>query len=358
MTYKIWNRLVVFLIAFLMLGIMLFNYIIDPYFVFNSPRYEGINKIKVTSIDSHMTKFYTAKRANPNVLLIGTSRIEHINPIHVEKYLSGKVYNLGLLGSGIDVQKRNIEYFIKNKNINTIILSLDFFSFNPSNVSSNKLRFSNDFSDDYLDSLLSVSTLKRSIKTFKFNFKGVTQSVDYDSGWRSYRSNYKQIQKLGTQYTKNLLEKNIKKFSSQEVHFNNPKFLKPHAIDANLKVLADIISICKSNNVALHMFISPIYSEITDLIYKRGYGETYDYWKESLASYENIYDFSGYNSITKDISNYIDGSHYKDILSPLILAKVFKDKSVKIPHDFGVLLNKKTLKCVVDNQNKRESINE
>jgi hypothetical protein len=358
--YKKFNKIILITIGSLLGLIISFNYIIDPYYVFNSPKFENINKIKFSTIDSHMSKFYTAKRAKAKVLLIGTSRTEHINPKYLQKYYNDKIYNLGLLGSGIDVQRDNIKYFVEKEGVKTIFLGLDFFAFNPINVAKYKTiqdtRYSDNYFNDYLDSLLSIRTFRKSIKTLKSNLKSKHISMYYDTGWRSYYSNYQNIKKDGIEYIKKLSIKSLKLYTSKPYNLNHPPFKKPHSIDTPMNKLKEIINLCKKHNVELHMFISPIYSDMTDTIYSHGYGKTYDYWKRELCEYNNVYDFSGYNSITTDISNYIDGSHYQTKIAKIMLAKIFNDNSVNVPADFGIILNSKNIDSILLKQNNKVTL--
>lgn len=357
MNYKKWNRILIFSVSLLLSLTMVFNYIIDPYSVFNTMQIDGINKIKNNTMSSQITKFYTAKRSDAKVLLIGTSRTEHINPEFLQRYTNDKIYNLGLPGSGVDVQKKNIEYFIEKRNISMIIIGLDFFSFNPKNIDqeaeSRSSRYQDDYLSDYLDSLLSIKTLKKSIKTLKDNIKNEHLGIDYTNGWRNYENDYNLIKKYGNSHIERKVVEQIKDYSSKIYNFNYPPFKEPSSISKPLNELKEIVQLCKENNVKLYMFISPLYSEITDLIYKRGYNETYTYWKKELSKYENIYDFSGYNSITTNLSNYVDGSHYQTKLAPLMFAKIFNDMSVDVPLDFGIVLNSKNIDAILKQQDLR-----
>lgn len=342
MNYKKFNKITLFSILIAFFAIILFNFIIDPYHVFNLFNIKGVNKIKNHSIDDAMSKFHAARVSNATVLLIGTSRTVHINPKYLQKYFpNNTIYNLAIQGSSASLQKNNIEYFIKHSKVKTIIYGLDFFAFSPYSYKEETLknaRYNDDYINDYLDSLLSIRTFRKSIKTFQDNIKSKEQKIDYSNGWGTYYDKYNEIEKNGNDYIKNNIEKQLKVLSLQPQNFNYEPFKKPNSINNSLNNLKDIVDLCKNNNVELHMFISPIYSEIVDLIYYREYDRSYHHWKKELAKYGNVYDFSGYNSITTDLSNYIDGSHYQTKLAPLMFAKMFNDKSVDVPADFGTIL--------------------
>jgi len=359
LSFKKWSKKLIGFIFLSFAKTVLFNFIVDPYAMFNTVKIDGFNKIKNHTINDAMSKFYNARNSNPTILLIGTSRTEHIHPKYLAKYEDGKIYNLAIGGSGLSTHKKNIEYFIKNYKIKTIVYGVDFFSFSPYNkpsASSKYSRYENYFYNDYLDSLLGFKTLRRSIRTVKENLRNKENKREYDIGWATFANDYSHINLLGDKYIRKNINKILKVFSIAKDSFNYEAFKEPQSIDKNLLQLSEIIQLCNENKVKLHLFIPPIFSEITDLIYHKKYDRTYKYWKKSLAQYGNIYDFSGYNSITKDLHYYIDGSHYNKEVGKLILAKIFNDQSIKVPDDFGIILNKNNIDDILKNQEKEVKI--
>ncbi|MDA7818360.1 DUF1574 domain-containing protein [Sulfurimonas sp.] len=361
MKHNQWNKTIIYSIIILLTSIISFNYIIDPYFVFNSSQINGLNTIKRNTVSAKMSKFHTAKRSDAKIMLFGTSRTEHINPLYLKKYTDNKIYNMALPGSGINSQAENIKYFVEKKGVTTVFLGVDFFSFNPfhtdDKTESQNIRYKDDYTKDYMDSLLSIRTFRKSIKTLKDNLKSKKHNIDYYTGWRNYNDDYSHIEKEGNIFIEKNVIKQIKLYSSKRYNYNYPPFKEPSSLEEPFRYLKQIQDICEKNNVKIYMFISPLYSRITDLIYSRGYDKSYHRWKKELSKYENIYDFSGYNSITTDISNYIDGSHYQTKLAKFMFAKIFDDKSVDVPSDFGIILSSKNIDKVLLEQSKRAKIN-
>lgn len=354
MKYKRYNKNLLFFTLATLLLIVSFNFLIDPYHVFNAPKFEKINATKNHTINHNMSKFYAAKLANPTVLLIGTSRTAHVHPKYLQKYFPNeKIYNLAIPGSGIVSQKDNIEYFIKHHKIKAIVYGVDFFAFNPTNNvpnSKEKIRYSDDFTKDYMDSLLSIRTLRKSIKTLRDNIKGKYQHLDYEIGWDTYENDYLLIQNKGIPYIEAKTSIELQTLSTQEKHFNYAPFKEPSSIAKPLEDIEKIVQLCKENGVALRMFISPIYAPIVDIIYNKGYDKSYHFWKRELAKYGSVYDFSGYNSVTKNIANYIDGSHYQTALAESIFAKIFHDTSIEVANDFGVVLSVQNIDMLLREQ--------
>lgn len=356
MKYKKFNKLVLLSIFITFISTILFNFIIDPYYVFNTFKLKGVNTIKNNSISEEITKFYTARLSDPSVLLIGTSRTECINPMYLQKYFpDDRIYNLAIPGSGVSSQKNNIEYFIKHKDIKAIVYGLDFFAFNPinNNFEIKEDRYSDNYTKDRIDSLLGMRTLRKSFMTLKENIKNEHSKRDYSNGCVNNNDEYLEISKNGDQYISKNIDRIIDKYSSAKTFYNYAPFKKSNSINDSLTELQKIIQLCNNYNVKLYIFISPINTRLTDLIYKMELEDTYQHWKKELSKYENIYDFSGYNTITTDLSNYIDGSHYQTKLAPLMFAKMFNDKSVDVPADFGIILNAQNIENILIEQNKK-----
>ncbi len=330
----------VFIIVLLSLcSIITFNYFINPYGVFVHDKSKEL--VKNRSINSEMTKFYYASYKNPDVLIVGTSRLEHINPKYLKKYLKGSIYNIGVKGSGIKTHYNIIKYFTSKKNVKTIILGLDFFSFNPVNIQNINIlqsRYSDYFINDYKDSLLSFRTFRKSISTLMDNIKDKKAKINFQTGWESYNDDYLTYEKYGDDWLDKRVNSHFPNFGQDKHFFDNPRFKNPKSIDRGLKILDDIIKHCKEYNINLILFTTPIYYKIYDVIKGRGYGNTYKYWKKSLSKYNFIYDFNYKNGITKDYKWYIDASHFQSRLGKLIFARIYNDKDIVLPSDFGRLL--------------------
>lgn len=340
MNKKKWVTIVLTLSTSTILFIITFNYIINPYNVFSHTIYSGVTKDNL--VNDEVTKFYSAKRANPKVLLIGTSRTEHINPKYMQKYTKDKVFNLGIKGSGISTQYNMIKYFIHNTEVKTIILGLDFFSFNPASTHNyqdiSKTRYTNYFFDDYKDALFGFRTFRKSLNTFFDNIKNKQPRLNHNNGWDSYNNEYNRLKKNGDDWLKEKINASFPNFGINKLFFDNEEFKNEFSINEELSILDDIISLCKKSNIELKIFTSPVYYKVYEVIKERGYSNTYKYWKESLSSYGIVYDFNYKNSVTQNYKHYIDASHYQSKLGKLIFAKLYNDQIPELPNDFGVLL--------------------
>lgn len=338
------KRWIQFILTVSIIGVVctiIFNYLINPYHVFSHDYLKKYNQVKDNLVDDEMSKFHAAKDANPDVILVGSSRVEHINPKYLEAYTKGKVYNLGVKGSGLSTHYKLIKYFITKQKVKTVILGLDFYAFSPANIGNYKdiknTRYDNSFLDDYLKALLSFRTFRKSILTLKDNLKYKDPRILWENGWDTYAHEYPNIKNNSDDWHLKKVDSAFPNFGIDKHFFGNEAFKKPHSIDKGLEILSEIIKLCELHQVGLKIFTTPVYHRVYDVINERGYSNTYNYWKQSLKKYNRIYDFNYKNSITKNHKNYVEASHFKSFIGEYIFAKIYQDKE-KTVEDFGYLL--------------------
>jgi hypothetical protein len=74
-----------------------------------------------------------------------------------------------------------------------------------------------------------------------------------------------------------------------------------------------------------------------------GYYDEFEKFKRELVKITNYIDFTGHNSINQNSENYWDSAHVRVETTLPVMAKVFNDKSVDVPSDFGVLVKKENI---------------
>jgi hypothetical protein len=316
------------------LGII--NYIVDPFNIFNTqylPYQFQRNErfIKIAYLDKHHNHF--------NSYLIGSSRIGTTNPEILNSYISGsKFYNMTLSSATLADELRHIKYMIKARyEIKNIYLQVDLNNNMTSYLypNSDYLRkphphvVGNSLPLYYLDYLLNP---------FPSNIKGkILKNIEGKND-----DNYNLILGNWTRPEKDTkIRLNCANFIKSEPTFNinvQPK-VKNTYTKINMIALKSIIELCKKNNINLIIFTTPHNHNYLDIIYEKEY---YTFLKELLAI-TDYWDFSGYNSITMNDCNYYDSSHYRPEIGNLIAAKIFNDKHIPIPSDFGAFVTQNNI---------------
>ncbi|NES70211.1 MAG: hypothetical protein F6K24_35850, partial [Okeania sp. SIO2D1] len=156
------------------------NLLVDPYKIYRIINIEYFNQEKplIEKQGMRKVKSLDIEQGNYEILLLGTSRVQNgLNP-RSQVFGSQKTYNVGLPLAGIYELHQIIDFARtrKNSRLKTVILGLDFFSFNK------KVTVSGDFKESRfanknvfissISDLLSIQTLQSSIDTLKFNYRG------------------------------------------------------------------------------------------------------------------------------------------------------------------------------------------
>jgi hypothetical protein len=343
MQNKLWTKYLVSSISIILTFIAIVNYTINPYNIF-SHSYQGhYNFFKPHALSDRMSKFYEAKHLNASTIMMGTSRIGFFKYTYLEPYAPRPIYNFAMAGGSIYEQTRYLEYIIKHTDVKTIVWAIDFFPFNPDKE--NETTFKDErldqpvYINDYVVSLLNYRTFEKSIQTVKTNFKH-----DYSKELnRPYFEEAQYLPMQGQPYNQNEIKKHVcdtlNEYKNRTVFFKSTHFTNPHSIDPGIARLKYIIQLCKEKNIKCVFYTSPVYAAHIDLIYAIGLGNTFEYWKESLAKIQPYYDFSTYNSVTNNIMNFRDSAHIVSSNGKLIFAKIFQDHNTSVPEDFGTYVS-------------------
>ena len=93
----------------------------------------------------------------------------------------------------------------------------------------------------------------------------------------------------------------------------------------------------------LKVFTTAIYVSQLELLKEIDKMDIYYQWKRDIANIIPYWDFMYPNSITTNSDNYIDTSHIKQENGKYYFARIWNDKSVKVPDDFGVYVDKNNI---------------
>ena len=113
------------------------NLLVDPYKIYRIINIEYFNREKplIEKQGMRKVKSLDIEQGNYEILLLGTSRVQNgLNP-RAQVFGSKKTYNAGLPSAGIYELHKIIDFARTRKNscLKTVILGLDFFSFNKKN---------------------------------------------------------------------------------------------------------------------------------------------------------------------------------------------------------------------------------
>ncbi len=115
------------------------NWLVDPYGLFNSPKFVGINALK-PEFSARMVKAYAVRDVKPRAIVLGTSLAElGIDPEHAG-WSYQPTYNLGLEGANTYEMLRYFQHSENIQPLKQVLLFWDFLSFSDEQV--NEVDFS------------------------------------------------------------------------------------------------------------------------------------------------------------------------------------------------------------------------
>jgi hypothetical protein len=338
--YKKWIHNIIILNLTVYGLVLTLNYIIDPFEIFNSHflnySYQPNERfLKIDFLDKNHNKY--------NSYLFGSSRIGTTEPEIVEKYIpDSKFYNFTLSSANLIDNLTHLKYFLRKKyeiknlylqiDVDTNLISDKYLAsdylrkYHPNIKNENKIRFYYQY--------LTILPLKDLEGKVKINFfedpqKNTLFDIKNNGTWHR-------------NYLEKLIVRDPKSYIASEPTLTENKVhrtVKGIYAKENLDALKEIVELCKTNNIKLIVFTTPYNYNLLNTI------DTDDYssFLKEVSKLTEFWDFSGYNSITLDNTNYYEASHYRPKVSKLIAARIFNDKSVKIPSDFGTLVTNDNL---------------
>lgn len=341
--YKTFLKRFFFSGGILLFLVCTFNFLVDPFEIFNMRRIERFNKLKPYRIENdRLFKSNEIIYLKPDVLVLGSSRVQTgIDTADVAKVQPGNIYNAALTGTGFEELYAYFEHTLYNQpNLKTVIIGLDSFAFNQVispviDFDPNRLKRSYPYIKDCILGLLTIKATKMSLKTFRDNFK---QIAFHHNSERGYFKHPGTVDESLAELIKGSITACIKN------HYTNYD-VSPKLIELFQKM----VHTCKERNIDLKLFFSPYHAGFADGMHEVEAWEKVENLKRTLTKIHPIWDFSGYNSVTtKDTklennedSYYYDLSHFKPQVGNMILQKMYGHS---IPHeDFGVLLTENTI---------------
>ncbi|MEI6132595.1 MAG: hypothetical protein WCQ41_07215 [Bacillota bacterium] len=333
--WKKWTITYLSIAVTVVIALGVFNLIIDPYGVF------GLDIVKVGSYDmqnNERTAKFTYLEKNHDKFdsyIIGGSKAGALIPsLFNQYYPKAKFYNYNMVGGKFFDYQKVINYLVKNYKVKNIVFQISMLELD-------QLATQQDIGGRLHGKMVSdfpVSFYSKYIfMNPKYSFDKLSQSFTWNDAMEKdflYRiwDGALNRRKLEAQ-----ISKNPKSVFNIDYRFPaNPPKLKSISYKYNLQALRNIVNLCKDNNVNLLVVAAPTYKSEFEAYSKQEISQ----YIEEMSQVTSFWNFSGYNSINNDVTNFYDYKHYREKIAKLILARIFNDTKVKVPEDFGTYVTK------------------
>lgn len=344
--YKRFNSIFLTLVAFNLFAVGLFNILLDPYGVFNTPQLQGVNQAKPTKKNhTRLAKAIEVTRIQPKTIFLGSSTALRLSPNHPVLANTQPAYNLALPGAGMQEELLYFQHALINQpDLKQVIIGLDFFSFGVGikkapDFIEDRLQKKRITTQDALNVIFSLSAFQSSWNTLTANIASkpsvsALKDLESESGVTPGQGDSRVI---------NNFQVVISSYLQQEGRYKNYQLS-----NERLQDLRTIIDTCRQRNIAVKVFFSPTHAVQLQTLHVAGLSPAYQQWQREIVKIIPTWDFSGYSQINteplnSEMKNYVDGAHYQYRIADLILNKMFQYQLETVPSDFGVLLTPETI---------------
>lgn len=367
----------------MLLSIALFNWFIDPFGMYWSPQVEGVNTVKSEAGKrSRISKVYQVNKINPQILIVGNSRVEMgLNPDN--KHFAGKaVYNQGIPGASVAMQvDYAIDAIANNNSIEQLLVGVDFLdfllteqqvtNFNTELKSKPKanytFRLSSQDSDYDLANLFrlkekmamifSLDALSASMNTI---FKQNSMVNSINSHGFNYALSYIEI--MNTEGITPLFKQKLQEISARLTNkVWKIKAQKSFPFSPTFSHLGRLITFAKQHDIKLTFFINPYHYSYLHTLADNNQWQNFELWKQTLVQYLNttqvdgftLWDFSGNNKYVNEkvplatpkklMQWFWEPAHYREELGNKMLSTMLTNQDKK-KQTFGINLIPTTIK--------------
>jgi len=343
-----------FLLCFLVLSGLVagFNAIVDPQarlLIIDKP---GFNQVKIAlQTKTRKGKATALRQCGYDTIVLGTSRAETAIAMDHPALSNADPYNAALRAGTMYEMRRLAEYAIEQGDLNLVLLSLDYESFNTQHV------FAEDFPESPLAETASIISIARylfSLQTFRQSWVTMTWNIQGIAVMCANRGEHERTYALEAARAAFdfILGKYVTghygQYISGDLHIDHLTILLNELADAGISVYA---------------FISPVHVTHLELMSEMNLINDYEDWKRKLVQAFTevnrdlpkqqqlvLWDFSGYNEITtekvpdpqqqKFMRWYEDSSHFNQLVGGMMLDRMLGTQTVATAtkKPFGVVL--------------------
>lgn len=325
----------------ILLLIVLLNIIVSPFGLFKDQflNWHSYNMTqnpriaKIEYLDKNHEKF--------DSYVVGASGSSAFLSKDLDKYTGDKFYNLFYYGADMLDSVDTVKYIVKNYEVKNIFLPLtithglyynvgnerlnDKMHYKVENSSpvefySKYLLANPNYSIDKIKSIKKDSYLQESFDVFN------AENGSYDKSLRDVEPIHSKDEYLSKE------EYNVFNYDfSEDKHLDYIEDVK--------KSLIEIKEICEKENINLEVVMCPLYNRDYKFYNKN---EVEKFYKE-ISQVVSFWDFTN-SSISYEPRYFYDRTHWRNSVGTMMLAKVYDDKNIYMPEDFGYYVTKDNYK--------------
>lgn len=338
-----WHK---FLVVFLLCvgvfagAVAIYQIRVDPFGVWGFSPLSGYNNFKsAQEKNERLFKIYQYEKAKPDVLLIGSSRLNYCTPAKWPGVPDDLVYNMGINAVHIPEEKLFFEHALKTHRPKIVAIGIDLLQF-----SSRYNHIQKGYSEERM---AAVSTSSLSAMLFKlretvYNFDAIIQSKEViDASMKNPRLTYHERgwdkMRLETPWP------GRSKYRQILFRYHTKTYRLFRRSQKNYVLFFEMVKAAKEKGINIVMYINPVSIDFLTCYEVNGIWSEFERMKRRLVKLGPVWDFNYVNDITIDRENFIDPSHFKATIGEKITSLLAKNASDR-KDDFGVLLTHENVK--------------
>lgn len=344
-------------------SVLTLNYFVDPYLIHQWDT-KVINRLRPPEEKLNpWSKTYAISQYQPQVVYVGSSRVQTGLPTKFSFFKGKRVFNAGITGGSLgDAIDMLVHSSVFNRP-DLVIWELDYlmFSLQVGNTDFDRALVAKDKYYPIwrmllnLKRALSMDMTMDSISLLKGSFGEICRSSLAFGGQRDEACALRNLQNRGG--TVKALVSDLKAFSQKSPILGDDVFIKFESVISELCSLGTVF----------RLYVSPTHSLLTDMLYWTNKWNGMEAWKSTLVKIINrqkqlgcdirLVDFSGFNSITMEFIPQITGqpfmhyfweaSHYRTNVGAKIIRRLVSNTS-DVEDDFGVELTSDNIAAYLD----------
>ncbi len=336
--YTNWIIAVLIIILLPLLVIAGFNCYIDPLWNFNHAN--QYNSVQIAFDERQQKTGHLTFHAQPyQTLIMGSSRITYINQADFKGY---NAYNYAVNNMLLSEYREYADYArLKNgQDFAYIIIGLDFFATNENVQNLNKFEppgYYIEQADEIgyrYKTLLSLDVLEYSRKNYDLAKNDPMQNFTYD------RHNIKRLNHISEEEKQILIANNLDWYGKQVYNAD----YKYGPVKETFQQLRN-----DHPDTKFIVFTTPVSAPLFKLMMEKGLYSDYARWlTDSVEVFGEIYNFMDLNSVTLNMDNYYDASHFYPEIGTLIAQRITGVKADDLPADFGIRVDRRNLPEILE----------
>ena len=355
-SYRIYLVTTLTLILLGVVGVALWNGLVDPWGVYHADTEHGWNHYKPTEgKHDRMIKAMQIRTRKPDALLLGSSRVDWgLDEFH--SAITGRcdyAYNAGLAGATMYEVLRMAQHAQAIQSQKFMVVGLDVEMFAPASKvqwSFEDARMATDEQavprwlppwKDHTQMLLSTYALKQNKKTRKLSRK--------QTHWTR-----EQLTRRGSAYFEQKEEDYYRRsypFALKQISANLGRLPeRQDAFVSSYMYFRQLLVFAHERGIKLYLYIHPYHASALDVMKQRDSWETFEQWKKDIAKINRevaetqgrakafrLRDYSGYHIMATEplpwpsehpgpMKWYFESSHFRKVLGDRILSALIDDQ--------------------------------